>query len=84
MLPARGYVKSDKTDENAFGQREIPLTKCILISQLNAVFYDSVASKGVAPGYSVVLPKQWGISSDGLSVLISKSYSRGNGEGVGK
>lgn len=71
VLPARGHVKSDKTVVNALGQRENPLTKCILISQLNAVFYDFMASKGVAPSYSFVPPKQWGISSDGLSVLIS-------------
>lgn len=62
---------------NALGQLEIPLTNCILISQLNADFYVCLASKGVSPSCSLVPPKQKGISYDGLSVLISGNYSRG-------
>lgn len=73
--PRTRKIGSDS--RNALGQRENPLTNCILISQLNAVFYVFMASKGVAPSCSFVPPKQKGISSDGLSVLISTNYSRG-------
>lgn len=76
--------KSDKTVVMHLGNSRFQLTNCILISQLNTVFYDfSVASKVLRQVAAYVPPKQRGIGLDGLSVLISNSYSRG-GKGVGK